>query len=84
MNKSITVLSQKKKRGPKPTGKGTLIGVRLQPENLSELDEWMSEQPQKLSRPEAIRLLVHSCIKLTKTANPADWENDTFPYKDND
>lgn len=81
MNKSNTV-TPKKRRGPAPTGKGTPLTVRFQPENLTELDEWIAEQPQKFSRPEAIRLLVHSCIKLTKTANPADWENDTFPYKD--
>jgi hypothetical protein len=52
-----TVLSQKK-RGPAPTGKGTLIGVRLQPAPLSELDAWAARQDDTPSRPEAIRRLV--------------------------
>lgn len=83
MDKSITDNNKKRGRG-RPRVDSTFVGVRLPPQNLAELDEWIAEQPQKLSRPEAIRLLVHSCIKLTKTANPADWENDKFPYKDND
>jgi len=54
-----TVLSQKKKRGPPATGKGALIGVRLQPDGLSELDAWIANQRDpKPSRPEAIRRLV--------------------------
>src|SRR5204862_5630048 len=52
-----TVLSQKK-RGPAPTGKGELIGVRLQPAALSEVDAWIAGQDDHPSRPEAIRRLV--------------------------
>jgi hypothetical protein len=52
-----SVLSQKK-RGPPATGKGTLIGVRLQPDPLSRLDRWSNSQDDKPSRPEAIRRLV--------------------------
>lgn len=57
MDKSTTVITQKKRRGPKPTGKGTLIGVRLQPDQLSGVDSWAKEQ-DSISRPEAIRRLV--------------------------
>jgi hypothetical protein len=54
-----TVLSQKrKKRGPAPTGKGELIGVRLQPAALSAVDAWIAGQDDHPSRPEAIRRLV--------------------------
>ena len=52
MLKSTTVIT--KKRGPKPTGKGTLIGVRLQPDMLALLDGARGDR----SRPEAIRRLL--------------------------
>src|SRR6266853_3203368 len=42
-------LLSRKKRGPPATGKGTLIGVRLQPPDLSALDEWVPESsPRRL------------------------------------
>lgn len=44
-----------KKRGPAPTGKGTLVGVRLQPDLLSVLDRFIAEQKPDMSRPEALR-----------------------------
>jgi hypothetical protein len=34
----------KKRRGPAPTGKGTLVGVRLQPAQLEALDAWIAKQ----------------------------------------
>jgi hypothetical protein len=52
-----------KKRGPAPTGKGTLLGVRLQPEQLASLDAWIAHQPDKLSRPEALRRLADKGLK---------------------
>jgi hypothetical protein len=33
----------KKRRGPAPTGKGTLVGVRLQPAQLEALDAWIAK-----------------------------------------
>jgi hypothetical protein len=53
---SQTVLSQKKRRGPAPTGKGKLIGVRLQPTELAAVDDWRDRD--NLTRPEAIRRLI--------------------------
>ena len=54
-----TVLTQKRtKRGPPPTGKGTLVGVRLQPELLAALDDWAASRNDGLGRPEAIRRLL--------------------------
>jgi hypothetical protein len=58
---SQTLLSekQKKKRGPAPTGVGTLLGVRLQDAALSRLDDWIAAQPEpRPTRPEAIRRLL--------------------------
>jgi hypothetical protein len=48
----------RKKRGPPATGKGTLIGVRLQPSLLRQLDAWVGHQEDEPSRPEAIRRLI--------------------------
>ena len=61
-----SVISQKKRRGPKPTGKGTPIMVRLQPTPLANVDAWAASQEDNPSRPEAIRRLIE--IALTKTA----------------
>ena len=55
--KRQTVITQKR-RGPAPTGKGTLIGVRLQPDALAKLDAWIAKQEGEPTRPEAIRRLV--------------------------
>jgi len=53
----------KKKRGPAPTGKGVLLGVRLQPPALAALDAWIDRQDDQPSRPEAIRRLVELGLK---------------------
>ena len=47
-----------KRRGPKPTGQGYVVGVRLQPNDLAALDAWISDQSDKPSRPEALRKLM--------------------------
>jgi len=49
---------QPRKRGPKPTGKGTPIQVRLQPDQLAKVDRWREAQDEKPTRPEAIRRLI--------------------------
>jgi len=49
---------QKKRRGPVPTGKGIQIQVRLQPDLISNLDNWIEENAPKASRPEAIRQIL--------------------------
>jgi hypothetical protein len=67
---SQTLLSekQKKKRGPAPTGVGTLLGVRLQDAALSRLDDWIAAQPEpRPSRPEAIRRILSQSL-----GKPAD------------
>ncbi len=52
-----------RKRGPAPTGKGTPIQVRLQPEMLTALDRWIDDRETELTRPEAIRRLVELGLK---------------------
>lgn len=55
--KRQTVIT-KKRRGPPPTGKGILIGVRLHPPGVMALETWIAKQDDSPSRPEAIRRLV--------------------------
>ena len=52
----------KKQREPSPTGKGTLIGVRIQPDDLAMLDSWIIDDGRGLTRPEAIRRLVEIAL----------------------
>lgn len=68
--KRQTVLPQKK-RGPAPTGKGTLIGVRLQPDILETIDAWIAKQPApRPTRPEAMRSLAAEALATTPKTFP--------------
>ena len=49
----------KRKRAEQP---GTLVGVRLQPDQLAEVDRWRERQDDNPTRPEAIRRLVEKAI----------------------
>jgi hypothetical protein len=60
-----TVITQKR-RGPAPTGKGTLIGVRLQPDDLNKIDAYIAKQPDAPSRPEALRRVPNSALPKQK------------------
>lgn len=55
------MLTQKRKRGPAPTGKGMLVGVRLQPDILAALDK-AAETPPGRSRPETIRFILNDWL----------------------
>ena len=68
--KRQTVIT-KKRRGPAPTGKGTLVGVRLQPPQLEALDAWIAKQNQRLTRPEAIRAMMETMLHILKPAKKA-------------
>ena len=50
--------SAPKKRGPKPTGWGMSINVRLQPDDLELLDLWIAANEPGTSRPEAMRRIL--------------------------
>lgn len=52
------VLARKGKRGPLPTDKGMLVGVRLQPALLVWLDAEREKVKPQPSRPEFIRKLI--------------------------
>ena len=54
----------KKRRGPAPTGKGTLIGVRLQHSHLKALDAWIAKQSAPVTRPEAIRAMMETILHI--------------------
>ena len=66
MTKSIRVNTKKRGR-PKTTGKGELIGVRILPPLLKELDAWIRSQEPRPSRPEAIRKFLEQGL-----ARPSD------------
>lgn len=53
-----------KKRGPPPTGVGTLVGVRLQPDRLAALDAWIAKQAMPMTRPEAIRAMLDAVLVI--------------------
>jgi hypothetical protein len=61
--KHQTLITQKR-RGPAPTGKGTLIGVRLQPDQLAAIDAWIAKQDEPPTRPEAIRHMVAAILQI--------------------
>lgn len=70
MRKSTTVLA-KKRRGPKPTGKGVQVVVRMQPNLLSAIDSFVADQPSpKPSRPEAVRSLAAAALVTTGYLKP--------------
>jgi hypothetical protein len=59
-----TAIAQKRRRGPVPTGKGVMLGVRVQPPQLSALDAWIAAQPDpKPTRPAAIRRLIDAGLE---------------------
>lgn len=56
----------KKRRGPKPTGWGTLIGVRVQPELLDWIDAKRADTGQ--TRPDFMRDLLDDCMNAEAEA----------------
>jgi hypothetical protein len=64
------VITQKK-RGPPATGKGELIGVRIQPNLMRVLDGWIADQTPRPSRPEAIRRLLEEALIPAVASGPS-------------
>ena len=52
----------RKRPGPKPTGKGTQVVVRMQPPLLKSLEKFIKEQPGILTRPEAVRIILADAL----------------------
>ncbi len=42
----------------RPLQTGTLVGVRLQPDQLADIDAWIATRAHPMTRPEAIRQLA--------------------------
>jgi hypothetical protein len=61
-----SVRPQKKKRGTPPTGKGTLITLRLAPGLFARVDRWAASQKDGPSRPEAVRRLVEQGLAIAR------------------
>src|SRR5215831_16175 len=61
MAKSIRVIPKKRGR-PKTTGRGTLVGVRLHPPELTRLDDWAKLQEDQPSRPKALWQLAELAL----------------------
>lgn len=59
-----TVVSRTGRRGPPPTGKGTQVQVRLQPDLLARLDAYRATLPDSPSRPETIRGMIEATLHL--------------------
>jgi hypothetical protein len=59
----VNTKSEKKVRKKRPPVTGTLVGVRLQPLPLGQLDAWIAKQGEPdLGRPEAIRRIVEPVL----------------------
>lgn len=54
-----------KRRGRKPQGgRQPAVLVRMPPDELAALDDYVERQPDKPTRPEAIRRLIKWALKL--------------------
>jgi hypothetical protein len=49
--------ARKAKRG-RPVVNSTPITLRLVPDQLAKLDAWIAAQPDPVSRPEAVRIMI--------------------------
>jgi hypothetical protein len=58
-----TLSDNRKKRIGRPPVGAILIGVRVPPAGVAELDAWIKKHAPDLSRPEAIRRLVEIGLK---------------------
>jgi len=70
MAKSIDVTTKKRRGRPTTTGKGFLIGVRLQPAQLARLDTWIAEQEKPYTRPQAIRAMIEAILHILAKDHP--------------
>jgi hypothetical protein len=67
-----TVSDNRKKRIGRPPIGAILIGVRVPPVGVAELDAWIKKHAPTLSRPEAIRRLVELGLTVkTKPKQPS-------------
>jgi DNA-binding response OmpR family regulator len=57
-----SISSARKSSRGRPRIDATPVNIRFPPDELSELDAWISRQDEELSRPEAVRRLVKAAL----------------------
>jgi hypothetical protein len=70
MSRQSVITQKKKRRGPAPTGKGTLVGVRVQDDLLDAIDRFAASQFEPLTRPDAFRLLAEMALDSFAASAP--------------
>jgi hypothetical protein len=51
---------------------GTLVGVRLQPDQINAIDSWAAKQSPPVTRPEAIRGIIEIGLTFKPSAKPTN------------
>lgn len=74
----MDTVPKSRKRGPAPTGKGQMLGVRLHLDLMDPLDTFISSESDKPSRPEAIRRLMREGLQRRGFVRPEPQEG-TLP-----
>jgi len=63
---TTSILDNSKKRGrgrPSTGGPMKMIGVRMPENEIADLDAWIEQQGEALSRPEALRKLARAALQ---------------------
>ena len=68
--KSIPETKKKRGRGRPPTG-ALSIHLRVVPADIAAIDAWIAKQPDKPSRPEAIRRMIELVLAADAAAKRA-------------
>ena len=63
------------------TGKGTLVGVRLQSDDLAALDAWIEQQKPQPTRPQAIRTMLRDRLVHERERGVPGGEGQTGGHK---
>ena len=63
---SRTMFMSTKKRGRPATGVNPVVGVRLAPALLTQLDKWRLDQSDSPNRPEAVRRLLEEGLRAVQ------------------
>src|SRR6266404_3913719 len=58
-------------RWKRSAAKGKLVGVRLQAEQLKDIDGWAAKQKSPVTRPEAIRGIIELGLAVGTKASPS-------------
>ena len=51
---------------------GTLVGVRLQSEQIEAIDLWAAKQSPPVTRPEAIRRMIDAMLRILAKDDPGE------------